>query len=221
MRFGKTLIPGLGFYFNGPGEAAMAKAHTTSTRRNTACRKLIRQARAIVDTEGTDDAALESIKALLVKLADKGEALFPRAEFAMPEAQGRNHVLALEDGDGMGLYLTIALPGSEAAPHDHGIWCVNAALSGRELHRFYRRTDDGTRDGYATVEAIGEVLVAPGQGMTMTDHAIHATEVVGDEPAIGLALYGYALTRFPSVVWFHPAFSSVRAGASRRLAEAA
>ena len=54
----------------------------------------------------------------------------------------------------------------------------------------------------------------------MTDHAIHATELIGSEPAVGLALYGYALARFPSVVWFHPEISSVRAGASRR-AEAA
>ena len=56
--------------------------------------------------------------------------------------------------------------------------------------------------------------------MAMPDHAIHATEVLGSTPAIGLALYGYKLSRFPSVVWFHPEFSSVRAGANRR-AEAA
>jgi predicted metal-dependent enzyme (double-stranded beta helix superfamily) len=187
-----------------------------SQERTKACSTLIRQARAIIDAEGTGQAALESIKALLVGLADQGESLFPRDDFAMPDAQGRNHVLALEDGDGMGLYLTIALPGKEAAPHDHGIWCVNAAISGREAHRFYRRTDDASRDGYATVEEIGEVTVSPGQGMAMADHAIHATEVVGDAPAIGLALYGYALARFPAVVWFHPAFSSMRVGASRR-----
>lgn len=185
-----------------------------------ACAALLRQARSIVNADGTGEAALEKIKELLVNLADQGEALFPRGDFAMPDAHGRNHILALEDGDGMGLYLTIALPGKEAAPHDHGIWCVNAAISGQEVHRFYRRTDDGTRDGYATVTEIDEVMVAPGQGMAMGDHAIHATEVVGDAPAIGLALYGYALARFPSVVWFHPEFSSVKFGASRR-AEAA
>ena len=181
-----------------------------------ACAALIRQARSIVDAEGTDEAALEKIKALLVGLANQGEALFPRGDFAMPDAQGRNHVLVLEDGDGMGLYLTIALPGKEAAPHDHGIWCINAAISGQEVHKFYRRTDDGSRHGYATVEEIGEVTVAPGQGMAMADHAIHATEVLGDTPAVGLALYGYALARFPSVTWFHPTFSSIRVVPSRR-----
>jgi hypothetical protein len=54
----------------------------------------------------------------------------------------------------------------------------------------------------------------------MADHAIHATEVLGDIPAIGLALYGCALARFPSVVWFHPEFTSIRSMPSRR-AEAA
>lgn len=193
---------------------------TMTQERTEACAELIRQARTIVNQDGTGEAALERIKHLLVDLANRGDGLFPRDDFAMPDAQGRNHILALEDGDGMGLYLTIALPGKEAAPHDHGIWCVNAAISGQEVHRFFRRTDDGSRDGYATVEAIGEVTVAPGQGMAMADHAIHATEVIGQEPAIGLALYGYALARFPAVVWFHPDFSSVRVGASRR-AEAA
>jgi predicted metal-dependent enzyme (double-stranded beta helix superfamily) len=191
-----------------------------SKERTEACATLLRQARAIVDADGSNEAALEKIKGLLVDLANRGEALFPRADFDMPVAQGRNHILALEDGDGMGLYLTIAMPGKEAAPHDHGIWCVNAAISGREVHKFYRRTDDGKREGFGTVEAINEVVVEPGHGMAMADHAIHATIAIGEEPAIGLALYGYALARFPSVVWFHPEFSSVRAGASRR-AEAA
>jgi predicted metal-dependent enzyme (double-stranded beta helix superfamily) len=189
-------------------------------QRAEACAALLRQARSIVNADGTGEVALEKIKGLLVGLANQGEALFPSGDFAMPAAQALTHVLAQEDGDGMGLYLTIALPGKEAAPHDHGIWCVNAAVSGQEVHRFYRRTDDASRDGYATVEEVGEVTVAPGQGMAMADHAIHATEVIGDVPAVVLALYGYALARFPSVVWFHPAFASVRAGASRR-AEAA
>ena len=139
----------------------------------------------------------------------------------MPVAQGRNHPLLVEDNDGHGLYLTISLPGKEAAPHDHGIWCVNAAISGRERHKVFRRTDDGAAAGKATVVQVGEVVVAPGGGIAMADHDIHATVVEGDEPAIGLALYGYALTRFPSVAWYHPQFGSVRASTSRRHAATA
>jgi predicted metal-dependent enzyme (double-stranded beta helix superfamily) len=190
-------------------------AETLVAARARACAALLRQVHAITDKEGITPSALHAIKLKLVALARRAD-LFPLADFAMPESQGRNHPLLVEDDDGHGLYLTINLPGKEAAPHDHGIWCVNAAVSGRERHVFYRRTDAGQQDGKAAVVKVGEVMVEPGNGMAMADHDIHSTEVVGDEPAIGLALYGYALARFPSVVWFHPEFGSTRASPSRR-----
>ncbi len=52
------------------------------------------------------------------------------ADFEMPVAQGRNHPLLVEENDGHGLYLTINMPGKEAAPHDHGIWCGNMEATG-------------------------------------------------------------------------------------------
>ncbi len=186
-----------------------------AAQRTRACATLMRHVGTILAQEGVTPSALHALKLRLVALARRAE-LFPRDDFAMPEAEGRNHILALAPDDGPGLYLTIGLPGKEAAPHDHGIWCVNAAISGQERHLLWRRTDDGTRPGVATIAPIGEVLVAPGTGFAMADHDIHSTVVEGTEPAIGLALYGFALTRFPSVVWYHPEFSSVRPMPSRR-----
>jgi predicted metal-dependent enzyme (double-stranded beta helix superfamily) len=188
---------------------------TVSAKRSAACAALLRAAGKILAQEGVTPSALHALKLKLVALGRRTD-LFPLSDFAMPEAQGRNHVLAVADDDGPGLYLTIGLPGKEAAPHDHGIWCVNAAVSGREQHVLWRRTDDGAKPGTASVTEIGRVTVEPGNGFAMADHDIHSTEVLGDEPAIGLALYGYALTRFPSVVWYHPEFSSVRPMPSRR-----
>src|SRR3984957_17942688 len=182
---------------------------TVADQRARACKSLLAQVRMIFGKEGVTPSALHAIKLKLVALAAKTD-LFPRDDFAMPIAQGRTHPLLDEDNDGHGLYLTINMPGKEAAPHDHGIWCVNASISGRERHVFYRRTDDGAIAGSAAVIQVGEVMVEPGNGMAMADHDIHSTEVIGNEPAIGLALYGYALTRFPSVVWYHPEYSSVR-----------
>ncbi len=186
-----------------------------AAQRTRACATLMRHVGTILAQEGVTPSALHALKLRLVALARRAE-LFPRDDFAMPEAEGRNHILALAPDDGPGLYLTIGLPGKEAAPHDHGIWCVNAAISGQERHRLWRRTDDGTKPGVATIAPIGEVLVAPGTGFAMADHDIHSTVVEGTEPAIGLALYGFALTCFPSVVWYHPEFSSVRPMPSRR-----
>jgi len=188
---------------------------SVAPRRNRACAKLLKDVNTILIIEGPTPSALHAIKLKLVALANKID-LFPMADFAMPVSQGRNHPLAIEDDDGMGLYLTINLPGKEAAPHDHGIWCVNAAISGAEQHDFFRRSDDGTQPGKAVIEKLGTVIVQPGHGMAMADHDIHSTAVLGNEPAVGLALYGYALARFPSVVWYHPEFASVRAGVSRR-----
>jgi predicted metal-dependent enzyme (double-stranded beta helix superfamily) len=188
---------------------------SVSDKRNRACKKLLTDAHAITAKEGLTPSALHALKLKLVALAAKKD-LFPLADFEMPVAEGRNHPLLVEDNDGHGLYLTISRPGKEAAPHDHGIWCVNAAISGRELHKFFRRTDGMTKPGHATVEQVGEVMVEPGNGMAMADHDIHSTVVVGDEPAVGLALYGYALLRFPSVAWYVPQFNSVRTTPSRR-----
>lgn len=194
----------------------MPRTATIAEKRQRACKTLLAKAREIADAQGINPGSLQQLTALLVALAAKGEALFPPGDFAMPEAQGRNHMLAEAPDDGFGLYLAISLPGKEAAPHDHGIWCVNAAIAGAERHVFYRRTDDASRPGFATVEETRTITVAPGTGMAMADHDIHATEVVSEVPFYGLALYGYAQSRFPSVLWYNPEFSAVRAMPSKR-----
>ena len=184
-----------------------------AAKRQRACAALMQQVHAVTDAEGPTPSALHALKLKLVALAARSD-LFPLSDFEMPVTQGRNHPLLVEENDGHGLYLTINMPGKEAAPHDHGIWCVNAAVSGAEKHEFYSLTDTGS----GTVVKTGEVVVRPGHGMAMSDRAIHSTIVEGNEPAIGLALYGYALARFPAVVWYHPDFGSTRASPSKRLA---
>lgn len=193
----------------------MAIKADVSSRRARACSTLLDQVHSITATEGINPSTLHAIKLKVMALAKRTE-LFPIGDFGMPKAHGRNHPLLVEDNDGHGLYLSVSLPGKEAAPHDHGIWCASAAISGQEQHVLYRRTDDGKQAGRATVAKIGEVLVEPGTGLVMADHDIHSTEVVGEQPAIILSLYGYALTRFPSVTWYHPEYQAVRATPSRR-----
>jgi predicted metal-dependent enzyme (double-stranded beta helix superfamily) len=186
-----------------------------ATKRKAACLSFMRQAHQVLDQEGSTPSALHALKLKLTKLASKSE-LFALSDFAMPVAQARFHPLAIEDNDGLALHLLIGLPGKMSKPHSHGIWCISAAIAGRERNVMWRRTDDGSKSGYATIERIGEVLMQPGHGFAMSDHDIHSQEVVGDQASVTLALYGHAFERFPSVTWYHPEFSSVRKMPSRR-----
>ena len=117
-------------------------------RRAPACISVPRDIHAILYREGITPLTLHTIKKKRVTLAKRME-LFPLCDFAMPEAQGRDHPLLVEKNDGHGRCLTIAMSGKEAAPHDHGILCVNASVSGRGRQVFYRRTDSGTEAGRA------------------------------------------------------------------------
>lgn len=189
---------------------------TLAERRDRACLKLLAEVHTVIGAEGPTPSALHAAKLKLVALARKAE-LFPLADFPAPDAQGRTHPVLVEEGaDAYGLYVTVNLPGKEAAPHDHGVWCINAAVSGREQHVFYRRTDQGSAPGRATIQRLGEVTVERGVGMAMADHDIHSTLVIGTEPAVGLALYGYPLSQFPSVVRYHTGFGTMRASPSKR-----
>jgi hypothetical protein len=186
-----------------------------AARRQRACRTLMRQAHAILDKEGSTPTALHALKLRLATLAARTE-LFPVEDFAKPVSQGRLHSLLVEPDDGLALHLLIAMPGKMSNPHAHSIWCVNASVHGRERHVMWRRTDDGSVPGQATIKPVGEVLMERGHGYAMADHDIHSQQVVGDEPSDILALYGHTFERFPSVIWFNQEFSTVRKLTSRR-----
>jgi hypothetical protein len=175
----------------------------------------MRQAHTILDKEGSTPSALHALKLKLAALAERTE-LFPSSDFPPPLHQGRLHTLLVEPDDGLGLHLIIAMPGKMSNPHAHSIWCVNASVQGSERHVMWRRSDDGTVAGHATIKPIGEVMMKRGHGYAMADHDIHSQEVVGDEPSVILALYGHAFEHFPSVIWFNQEFSTIRKLSSRR-----
>jgi predicted metal-dependent enzyme (double-stranded beta helix superfamily) len=187
-----------------------------AAKRQAACAALLQRVREINGSGPMRAGALEKVKGLLSDFAVQGSDLFPETEFALPNAHGRNYPLIEAADDGYGLYLLVSRPGKESAPHDHGIWCATAGLEGIELQRYYRRTDDGRKPGFATVEQIGEMTIAQGKAMVMQDHDIHSTIVTGNQVSRAIGLYGYALTRFPAVIYYHPQFNSCRTLPSRR-----
>ena len=80
--------------------------------------------------------------------------------------------------------LKVCFPsGRRTPPHDHGSWAAILVLSGSEKNTIYRRGEDG-------LEYANEVMVTPGTILTMPADAAHVAECMGDEPAIGLHVYG-------------------------------
>jgi predicted metal-dependent enzyme (double-stranded beta helix superfamily) len=81
-------------------------------------------------------------------------------------------------------------PGRGTPAHDHGTWAVVAGVDGPETNTFWRRTDDGSREGYAALEQIGEKVFMPGDVLAMPTGTIHAVWNRTDGVTLSLHLYG-------------------------------
>ena len=91
--------------------------------------------------------------------------------------------------------LKVCFPcGRRTPPHDHGTWAVILDLSGREKNTLYRC------DGKA-LRTASEVTLERGAILPMRAETAHVAECVGDEPALGLHVYGGDILELPRRMW--------------------
>lgn len=141
---------------------------------------------------------LAAVTARLEQLAQRQE-LFPVSDFPPPapgQGVGASTRYRLNPDDAPGvpaLYLNSINPGKTTLPHNHTTWAAIVALSGQELNRVYRRSDDGSQEGRATLEQVREVVVQPGQSVSFLPDDIHSIHVTGDTPTLHFHLYGQPL----------------------------
>lgn len=188
---------------NAPGTAAARAAAVGAT---------LDRIRAIEREKGVTRPALDEVKAEMLRLAEN-EALFPAAEFPPPPAgeKGSRRYLLQEDPDGrFALYMLSLNPGNSTKPHDHTTWAVVVGVDGQELNRVYRRTDDGSTPGKASLELEREVMVEPGQGLALMPEDIHSIHTSGDQPTRHLHVYGLALERLDERQGFDPETGTVQ-----------
>lgn len=86
--------------------------------------------------------------------------------------------------------------GRRTPPHDHGTWAMILLLSGREKNTLYRTEPGGLRKA-------GEITLERGAILPMLAETAHVAECLGDEPAIGLHVYGGDILELPRRMW-HP-----------------
>ena len=91
--------------------------------------------------------------------------------------------------------LKVCFPnGRRTPPHDHGTWAVILVLSGQEKNTLYRREEEVLRTA-------SEVTLERGAILPMRAETAHVAECVGDEPAIGLHVYGGDILELPRRMW--------------------
>jgi predicted metal-dependent enzyme (double-stranded beta helix superfamily) len=164
-------------------------------QREVAVAATIERIRVIEQHLGVTRAGLAAIEVEMLALAEQ-QHLFPSSEFPPPppgEKANRRYLLQQDPDGRFAMYMNALNPGNDTRPRDHTTWVVVAAIEGQELNRVYRRTDDGSRAGHATLVLDHEVIVEPGCAIALLPDDIHSIHTTGGGPTRHLHMYGLAL----------------------------
>ena len=142
----------------------------------------------------TDESELiDSIKPLAIRAAMDPE-LIQEKMYKADEELGYGSTLLHEEPD-KSLFIVVDswLPGRGVRPHDHGTWAVVVSMTGTEKNILWRRTDDGSKQGFAELEKQREVDVDMGEAIGMLTGEIHSVENQGSATTLSLHIYGQHL----------------------------
>ena len=95
-------------------------------------------------------------------------------------------------------------------PHNHTTWAVIVGVYGDELNRFYERTDDSSKEGYAELKETGSFVVQHGNGVVFLPDDIHAISTDDSETTVNLHMYGLALDHLHERLVFNQAGKTVK-----------
>ena len=100
------------------------------------------------------------------------------------------HLLHEETDHSLAVFALAWLPGRGAPPHNHGTWAVVAGVDGAETNTYWKRTDNGTVAGHATLKNCGSKKIRPGQVCILTSDAIHSVTNETERVTLSLHIYG-------------------------------
>ena len=166
---------------------------TIIEQRNQAVAETVDRVRLIEQQHGVNYDTLGKIRDELIDLT-RDKELFPRSSFPTTEDGGSAVYRISEDSDHRyALYASVGAAGKSVPPHNHTTWAVIVGVYGDELNRFYERTDDASKEGYAELEETGSFVVRHGNGVVFLPDDIHAISTDDSEPTVHLHMYGLAL----------------------------
>ena len=166
---------------------------TIIEQRNQAVAETVDRVRLIEQQHGVNYEALDKIRNELIQLT-RDKELFPRSSFPINDDGGSAVYRISEDSDHRyALYASVGAAGKSVPPHNHTTWAVIVGVYGDELNRFYERTDDASKEGYAELKETGSFVVQHGNGVVFLPDDIHAISTDDSEPTVHLHMYGLAL----------------------------
>ncbi|HUN49143.1 MAG TPA: hypothetical protein VMU85_21595, partial [Stellaceae bacterium] len=171
-------------------------------RRATAVAAAVAEIRDLEARHGASRAALEEIKRVVIGLAAQSE-LFPAEQFPIPDGDHGAIYRLSEDLDRrFALYASAGAPGKAQPPHNHTTWAVISGVRGDEHNVFYDRIDNRETTGLGQLRRSSELTVRRGNACAMLADDFHTIEVVGDQPALHLHMYGMSLENLPERITF-------------------
>ena len=183
---------------------------TIIEQRNQAVAETVDRVRLIEQQHGVNYEALGNIRNELIELTQDKE-LFPRSSFPINDDGGSAVYRISEDSDHRyALYASVGAAGKSVPPHNHTTWAVIVGVYGDELNRFYERTDDSSKEGYAELKETGSFVVQHGNGVVFLPDDIHAISTDDSEPTVHLHMYGLALDHLHERLVFNQAGKTVK-----------
>jgi predicted metal-dependent enzyme (double-stranded beta helix superfamily) len=172
------------------------------SERHAAVQNTLSVVRALGEELGPTDDLIDALKPVLIELGLRSD-LFPPETFAVtPGGTMTIYELSADPGETFGLYASAGLPGKYQPPHDHRTWSLIAGVRGAEHNKYFERTTGGDDFDTAELAPTGELVIRSGMANGMLGHLFHSIEVIEDEPALHLHLYGDTLDSLQGRIFF-------------------
>ena len=146
---------------------------------------------AVVAAEGADYRRLaERAKPLLGRLL--ADMRWLDARYAEPRGGSVQYLLHKHPADAYSVVSVVFNTGYATTVHDHGTWGLVGVWRGAEHEERFKRTDDGSRAGYAALRPAGAVVNLPGDvtHLLPPDEEIHRIANQAPHPSCSIHVYG-------------------------------